>query len=316
MTARSRHEELRIPLAAIEVVRAEGRNVAIEMTAPDGTDAAVYRVDDVNEATATAFADAVNSLLPEPDPDAPRIEGWSLVTNHILSTSAPAPFLRSRRALAIGLVAVPALALDVFLGVAGRFEYALMFWLSLLVVAIGGFLVFTMARDLYRMWHLPRTGITVTARFSHYTNRTRVYEYRDTTGAAHTYDNNVGGQYVELSYDPRDPKAAIHTEGLYVRGMMTLMTLVGCGLAGGGLFGIGWLVAETLRRRPSGGRLVRWIRARTVDRPFTRSQPASTITPCRSCPPLPPSEAPRAPACASRVRRCCFAAPARSCTSR
>ncbi|MET7755497.1 hypothetical protein ABZT27_12370 [Streptomyces sp. NPDC005389] len=51
-----------------------------------------------------------------------------------------------------------------------------------------------------------------------------------------------------LSYDPRDPKTAIHTEGLYVRGMMTLMALVGCGLAGGGLFGIGWLVAETLRR--------------------------------------------------------------------
>ncbi|MFJ5139595.1 hypothetical protein [Streptomyces sp. NPDC088707] len=42
--------------------------------------------------------------------------------------------------------------------------------------------------------------------------------------------------------------SAIHTEGLYVRGMMTLMALVGCGLAGGGLFGIGWLVTETLRR--------------------------------------------------------------------
>lgn len=39
----------------------------------------------------------------------------------------------------------------------------------------------------------------------------------------------------------------IHPEGPYVRGMMTLMALVGCGPAGGGLFGVGRLVVASLK---------------------------------------------------------------------
>ncbi|MFB7589890.1 DUF3592 domain-containing protein [Streptomyces sp. NPDC056169] len=142
--------------------------------------------------------------------------------------------------------AAPVLALDVFLGVAGRFEYALMFWLGALVAVTGVFLVFTMSRDLYRMWHLPKHGITVVAQFSHVTNNTKVYRYTDTDGVSHTYDNNVGGQTVELSYDPRNPKAAVHQEGLYSRCMMMVMTLIGCGIGGGALYGIGRLVVTTV----------------------------------------------------------------------
>ncbi|MDV5145568.1 hypothetical protein R1T08_15450 [Streptomyces sp. SBC-4] len=231
-----------IPLAAIELVRAEGRAVAIELTAPDGVEPTAYRVEDVSEVAATAFAEAVNASLPartEP------VDGSALVTTYT-RTATPAPRVSRRTVLGIA-TAVPVLALDVFLGVAGRLEYALMFWLSAVVAAVGGFLVLTMSQGLYRMRYLPKHGITVVARFSHCTNNTRVYRYTDTEGISRTYTNNVGGQTVELSYDPRNPKVAVHQEGLYVRGMMSLMTLVGCGLACGGLYGIGWLVVTTLK---------------------------------------------------------------------
>ncbi|MFJ5935613.1 hypothetical protein [Streptomyces sp. NPDC093071] len=133
-----------------------------------------------------------------------------------------------------------------FLGVVGRAEHAIAFWLSLMVTAIGGFLVWGMGWDLYRMWYLPRHGITVATEFSHFTNKSRVYLYRDTTGATHRYTTTMAG-LAEVSYHPRDPSVAIHLEGAYARFMMAFMTLVGCGMAGGGVFWVGALVVSALQ---------------------------------------------------------------------
>ncbi|MFZ4301150.1 hypothetical protein ACOZE3_24945 [Streptomyces cinereoruber] len=68
---------------------------------------------------------------------------------------------------------------------AGRPEYALAFRLAFVVTAIGGFLAGDTGRDLYRMRRLPRHGITVTAESWHKAYESRVYRYRDTTGALH-----------------------------------------------------------------------------------------------------------------------------------
>ncbi|MEV0452844.1 hypothetical protein [Streptomyces sp. NPDC050600] len=57
-------EETRIPLQAVRTVRAEGRTVAVELTAPAGSTPAVHRVGGVSEVAATVFADAVNASLP------------------------------------------------------------------------------------------------------------------------------------------------------------------------------------------------------------------------------------------------------------
>ncbi|MFE2554650.1 hypothetical protein ACFXGT_01210 [Streptomyces sp. NPDC059352] len=238
-------EDHHIPLAAIGRVRAEGRTVAIELTAPEGTEPTVCRVEDVSEAAVTAFADAVNTALPE---RTEAVDGSTLVTTHVLAAPAPRSIRVTRRkVIAIG-AAVPLLALDVFLGVAGRMEYAIIFWLALLAVAAGGSMAFSMGRDLYRKWYLPRHGITVVATFSHHTYKhTRVYRYTDTNGISRTYKTPVGGSSFELSYDPRDPEVAVHPESVFVRCLTSLMLLVGCGLAGGGLYGIGWLVVTTLR---------------------------------------------------------------------
>lgn len=44
-------------------IRAEGRSVLIELRAKSGATPRVHRIDDVDEATATAFADGVNATL-------------------------------------------------------------------------------------------------------------------------------------------------------------------------------------------------------------------------------------------------------------
>ncbi|MEU3610511.1 hypothetical protein AB0E83_34500 [Streptomyces sp. NPDC035033] len=73
-------KEHRIPLAAISFVHAEGRSVAIVLTASGANEPTIYRVADADEAAALAFADAVTAALPEdPAPD-----GAALVV-----TSAP-----------------------------------------------------------------------------------------------------------------------------------------------------------------------------------------------------------------------------------
>ncbi|MFD5108905.1 hypothetical protein [Streptomyces cinereoruber] len=216
--------EHHIPLEAIESVHPEGRSVEVELIALADAEPAVYRVEDVSEAAATAFADAVEAALPDEVVD---VDGSALVTHR-----PPA---------------VPVLALDVFLGVAGRLEYALAFWIAFVVTAVGGLLAGDMGRDLHRMWRLPRYGITVTAESWHKAYGSWVYRYRDTTGVLHTYKTRSVLASKELSYDPRDPKVATHHEEAPARCGMAFITLLGCGMAGGGLFGIGRLVLEVLK---------------------------------------------------------------------
>ncbi|MFB7515154.1 hypothetical protein [Streptomyces sp. NPDC056144] len=238
VTLRRAREELHIPFAAIARVHAAQRTVTVELTAPEGAEAASYRVTDVSEAAATAFAAAVSAALP----DERALDGGTLVVRSVFG----APARRRDGRLLAAVAAVPVVGLDVFLGVAGHWGYAGLFWPAFLFAALGVFLVWFMGQGLYRMWYLPKHGITTVAEFSHFTNNTRVYRYTDTTGASHTHNNNVGGDRFELSYDPRDPKVAVQREGLYVRCMMALMAVIGCGLAGGGLYAIGWLAVTSL----------------------------------------------------------------------
>ncbi|MFD3531543.1 hypothetical protein [Streptomyces sp. NPDC058664] len=99
VTLRRADRERRIPLAAIALVRAEGRSVAIALTAPEEGEPTVYRVVDVSEAAALAFADVVNAALP-----GTRVsDGASHVTTFAL-LAAPPP--RARTRLPAGAVAV------------------------------------------------------------------------------------------------------------------------------------------------------------------------------------------------------------------
>ncbi|MGW4999487.1 hypothetical protein ACWEP8_17620 [Streptomyces hydrogenans] len=72
-----RRKEKRIPLQAVRRVGAEGRALAVELTAPAGTTPVTYEVRGVSEVAATAFADAVTALLPEER----AADGTALVTD-------------------------------------------------------------------------------------------------------------------------------------------------------------------------------------------------------------------------------------------
>ncbi|MDD9381497.1 hypothetical protein M8Z33_33585 [Streptomyces sp. ZAF1911] len=74
------HEEVRIPLAAVAHVHANGRMVAVELTAPAGTEAALYRIEGVSRAAATVFGEALNGSLPERPAGADPVDGSTLVT--------------------------------------------------------------------------------------------------------------------------------------------------------------------------------------------------------------------------------------------
>ncbi|MFC9133363.1 DUF3592 domain-containing protein [Streptomyces sp. NPDC057099] len=65
-------------------------------------------------------------------------------------------------------------------------------------------------------WRLTRRGITVVARFSHHTNKWRVYTYTTATGQSYTYTTATGQSYtyqtagsgtdpIEVTYDPARP---------------------------------------------------------------------------------------------------------------
>ncbi|GAA3059509.1 hypothetical protein GCM10017562_25620 [Streptomyces roseofulvus] len=79
-------KEHHIPLAAISFVHAEGRSVAIVLTASGADEPTIYRVADVDETGALAFADAVTAALP----GTPAPDGAALVTTRAPRAQEPA----------------------------------------------------------------------------------------------------------------------------------------------------------------------------------------------------------------------------------
>ncbi|MFI8513845.1 hypothetical protein ACIGHB_22210 [Streptomyces sp. NPDC085460] len=139
MTLHRPDKEHHIPLAAISFVHAEGRSVAIVLTASGANEPTIYRVTDVSETDALAFADAVTAALPE----VPAPDGAALVT-----TRAPRPQPpRTRRPAVAAAVALPLVALGAFLALnAPRGAYAAALWLLALAAAGGGFLAYRARR--------------------------------------------------------------------------------------------------------------------------------------------------------------------------
>ncbi|MGW1539819.1 hypothetical protein ACWCPM_06050 [Streptomyces sp. NPDC002309] len=219
-------------MQAIEEVRGLNHTVeAVLTTARAGHPAAVYAVHDASAAAVSAFSAAVRAHLPERAPGDPRPEGEDLVT----ITSTRSHRRPSRRVLSISAVITVFAVIDVTVGVLGESGFAVFLPFVQLFTAVGMFLVAVMGRGLYDGRRLPKHGITVLAELDHYTNNAKVYRYSDLNGELHYYREAAGGQQLELSYDPRNPSRAAARLSLYMQIMMALMTLVGLGLACGGL---------------------------------------------------------------------------------
>ncbi|MFB7375572.1 hypothetical protein ACFC0D_37760 [Streptomyces sp. NPDC056222] len=187
---------------SVAKVHAEGRRVTLELRAKAGVTPVTYRIEDVSEAAAVVFADALNELLPGPTDD---IDGTHHTVVRSLSPTWHQRFLRRIKWLVIGsLVAV--VALCVIVAVAG--EAGLIIGL----VPVGGITTAGLGVGAYaagRWIHerrLLRHGITVVATPSDVPG---VYLYTDNTGTTRPLKYWGFEQFVRAGYDPSDPSDAL-----------------------------------------------------------------------------------------------------------
>ncbi|GLF94981.1 hypothetical protein [Streptomyces yaizuensis] len=228
----------RIPLRAVATVRAaaSGRSaVTVVLTAPHGADPVTYRVGAPNDASATAFADAVNTRLPARTADEPPVNGSDLV--EILADAAP----KRRGAwsrpsewdlviiLLVGVLALPVLAYLaglVHLIATGEWFRLLIYVLGVKPLLFGGFGLGAGLHALYLRALLRLRGVSVLAQPGKSSSGKLTCRFTDASGAARTVEVDdaslvVDGQ-VPVVYDPRNLSRAV---GRYSLGSWVLRTL-------------------------------------------------------------------------------------------
>ncbi|MFI0925302.1 hypothetical protein ACH4TP_15415 [Streptomyces sp. NPDC021012] len=227
------HEEARIPLAAIERIRAEGRKLTVELTAPAGTTRYVHRIDGVSEAGAGMFAETVNAVLPGTPGRDTTADGTALVETRELPLSRRARKLRRVMWVAAGGFGLLVLSC-VLIAVAGE-PVAVIAFAPGGIVAVAALAVGANAlAGWYREWRLIRHGITTFA--AEVPERPGMYLYTDPAGLIRHVSTWAGGIAVKVSYDPVDPgnvvlpRAALFRRGELAIGLFcTLVALAGLG---------------------------------------------------------------------------------------
>ncbi|MFF1508472.1 hypothetical protein [Streptomyces sp. NPDC058326] len=182
-------------------IRAEGRSVLIELRAKAGAAPRVHRVDDVDEAAATAFADGVDAILANRT-DSDDIDGAPFAVVRSLTPTWRTRF--HRRILRGALWHL--LALVVLCLVAGSLSR----WdLVLLTVPMGGFAWLGLCPALYgvirarRERWLYRHGVMVTA--TRATMSRGAYIYPDATGTYRGFLHGEAGPTITVAHPPEDP---------------------------------------------------------------------------------------------------------------
>ncbi|MEU0397775.1 hypothetical protein ABZ208_34485 [Streptomyces sp. NPDC006208] len=232
-------EELTIPTAAISRVRAEGRSVAVELRALAGATPSVHRIEDVSEAAATVFADAVNALLPERTEE---IDGSALVVLRTLTPSRREKFMRSLKWFVFGCLGV-VVAVCVTAGIAGDAG------LAIAVVPIGVITTAGLGVGVYCVWtwnrerRLLKHGITVVASPA---NRPGAYLYTDSAGMTRVLSHWGVEPYVRAGYNPQDPSDVLVPQAPFMRRFnITLGAFIlFCGLNGVAL--LAFMIVDTL----------------------------------------------------------------------
>ncbi|WP_243744766.1 DUF3592 domain-containing protein [Streptomyces hainanensis] len=225
----------RIPLAAVDQVRGAGGTVEVVLTtASADRPAVVYALHEADATTAAAFRNAVAARLPGRTPGEPPVDGQGLVST--VPTAVARAAERGPELLVMGVATVAVLAaVDVTVAVRRDSEFAVALPFFQVLAAVGAFMVAVVGRGLLESHRLTKRGITVVAELDHHTDTMKVYRYTDLTGRVHHYGDSVGGERLEISYDPHDPSRAAARLSPYVRAMMALTTLTGLCMAGGGV---------------------------------------------------------------------------------
>ncbi|MFF5917456.1 hypothetical protein ACFY8C_03810 [Streptomyces flavochromogenes] len=238
-------EEVHIPLKAIGRVRAEGRAVAIELTAAAGAVPAVHRFEDVDEAAAAAFAEAVNAALPE---EKEMVDGTRYLSgNRLGDLNTVKLFRRLKRAALYGALVIVALCVLVIATGHAAGIVAIIpggaFALFFLVLGCGA------GYPSYEEWHLRRHGVTVAA--ERVPGEQGTFLYEDPIGLQRTVRSFAAAWTIDVAYDPEDPGRVVV---LRSRGRRLLdVALVGSGIAIGLLAAAGVLTFTVLTLLGKGG---------------------------------------------------------------
>ncbi|MFJ8659015.1 hypothetical protein [Streptomyces sp. NPDC093795] len=234
------HEDVRIPLAAIGQVRAEGRAVSVELTAPAGNVPAVHRIDGASEAGATMFAATVNAALDGTPGRDTAADGSTLVEARTRTLDRRERKTRLIKWWSAGTTALVVL-LCVLIAVAGE-AVGIVLFLPMGFAAAGSTVVSVVAlSNWYREWRLMRHGITTFA--AEVPDRPGMYLYVDPAGLIRQVSTWAGGMAVKVCYDPRDPgNMVLPRAALLRRGELAL----GLFFAFGGLVSYGGMIAMTV----------------------------------------------------------------------
>jgi hypothetical protein len=166
---RRRTEEVAVPVRAVAAARAQGRVFELEVRTPEGREPAVHRVDDVSEAAARAFADAVTARLSTLAPGELPADGTELVVSGPVEAAWS---LQRQGPLLLGLLLVFSLAVAV--GTSGTAAQGMQTFFAVAGTAYFTAMFVSLMRDYRLLWWLPEHGITVTAELSHLNSRTSV----------------------------------------------------------------------------------------------------------------------------------------------
>ncbi|ALC24788.1 hypothetical protein ACH46N_11965 [Streptomyces pristinaespiralis] len=223
-------EELTIPAVAIARVHAEARSVTVELRAPAGATPSIHRIEDVSEAAAVVFADAVNALLPERTEE---VDGGALLVLRTFAKTRRQKFLRRLKWFVFGCLG-GVVALCVTAGIAG------VTGLAIAIVPIGAIATASLGVGVYCVWtwnrerRLLKHGITVVASRA---GRPGAYLYTDSTGTTRVLSHWGVEPYVRASYDPQDPSDVLVPQAPFMRRLnITLGAFIlFCGLNGAGL---------------------------------------------------------------------------------
>ncbi|WP_405977092.1 hypothetical protein [Streptomyces sp. NBC_00158] len=207
--------EHRIPFEAVDLVHAERRAVEVRLRATEGSAPAVYRIEGVSAAAATAFARAVHSALPPIPGGAAAVDGAALVTTRAAEREPLTPReefgRRVKRMVWTSLLAI--VAMSVVVSFATHPIMMIFVWITGGVgFPFAGAVLLLLPKAAER-WRLPRHGITVTAEYAHSAAEPTLYLYGDLEGNTRTYFDTSGRLRLEVSYDPQDPGRVVRADG-------------------------------------------------------------------------------------------------------
>ncbi|MFB7241303.1 hypothetical protein CW362_17065 [Streptomyces populi] len=221
-------EEVRVPLAALARVHANGRAVTVELTAPAGTESTLYRIEGVSRASGTVFAEAVNGSLPERPAGEDPVDGSTLVTVTPRDVAGagreeddgdaeplqPAELVLRCTMVAVGLGLVVLAAGIVVAGDHVSRALAVLL-LGGTGLAIGRLTARTVAL-LWNEWYLPRHGITVEAQ-PVLVHGEVAYGYTTTDGRLRPVPGNVRsvrGETYDVAYHPKHHSRVVACQSL------------------------------------------------------------------------------------------------------